>query len=99
MQMSPRQRSRAQQLSRRVWLSDGKSGLEWEPFATVAILASPAAAQPNVQHQPAEPNPWFGLGCTTSVCFWVLPVIAGRRRTAKRMSLQGTWRKLTFSAN
>lgn len=81
--ISSRQRSGAQQLSRWLWLSHCKGGLEWALFA--AIFAAPAAAQPNVQHQPPESYPRFGLGlgCTTSVCFWVLPVVAEHRRTAK----------------
>lgn len=83
LRMSSRQRSGALRLCRRLWLSRCKSGLEWALCAAVAIFAAPAAAQPNVQREPPESYPRFGLGCTTSVCFWVLPVAAERRRTAK----------------
>lgn len=67
----PRQRVRAQQLSHRIWLSDCRSGLKWAPFATIAILTSPAAAQ----HQLAEPNPQCGLGFTTSCASGFCPLL------------------------
>lgn len=93
--VSPGQRFCAQQLSHRagLWLQ------EWPCVGSTCCRGQPhmpSSISAWCQHQPAKAGPWFGLGCSPSICCWLCCRCPAQESSSE--SLQGTWRHSLLTA-